>query len=52
MKQGVPMHIAFATRPGADIVLDDDERLAIAVVMGEFEGGSFSWDSARWLEKK
>ncbi len=51
MKQGVPMHIAFDLR-SPDITLDDDERLAIAVVMGEFEGGTFSWQSGRWQERK
>jgi hypothetical protein len=49
MKQGVPFRVAFdMTEP---LYLDEEERFAMAVVLGEFEGGKFSWEACRWLEK-
>lgn len=41
MKNGVPYDVAFA--------LEDEERLAHAVVFGKFEGQQFDWREMRWV---
>jgi hypothetical protein len=40
VKNGVPFDVAFALYP--------EEALAYAVVFGEFEGGSWNWESLSW----
>lgn len=32
--------------------MEDAERLAHLVVLGEFEGNRFSWEEARWLKRE
>jgi hypothetical protein len=51
VKNGVPFNAAWGLAPGADPELDDLEMLALAVVFGEFEGGSFDWDAMCWRRR-
>jgi len=43
VKNGIPYDIAMN--------LDDVERLAYAVIMGQFDGNSFNWDRGQWKER-
>lgn len=43
MKFGVPFDVAFSA--------EAEWRLAALVVFGQMEGGEWSWDEMRWLEK-
>lgn len=40
MKNGVPFDVAFS--------LYDHELVAWGVIMGEMEGGKFSWETMSW----
>jgi hypothetical protein len=42
IKRGVDADLAFA--------LDDAERLAWCVAMGELEGRTFDWEEMRWQD--
>lgn len=48
MRNGVPFEIALG--PGAPKTLDRVERIAMAVVLGQLEGGEFNWLARRWEE--
>lgn len=43
VKHGVPFDVAFS--------LPDEEMLAFYVILGEYEGGDWSWDEMRWLKR-
>lgn len=43
VKNGVPYDIAMT--------LDDAERLAYAVIFGQFEGSVFDWTRGQWKER-
>lgn len=40
---GIPFDVAFS--------LDEDQRLAWVVIIGEFHGGKFDWAARMWREK-
>jgi hypothetical protein len=40
VKNGVPFDVAFS--------LDDEERLAWVVVMGQLSGREYNWTARRW----
>jgi hypothetical protein len=40
VKNGIPFDVAFS--------LDDDERLAWVVVMGQLNGLTWNWDTMSW----
>ena len=40
MKNGVPFDVAFE--------MDDVDRFAWSVVLGELDGGTFSWSRGEW----
>lgn len=40
VKNGIPFDVAFS--------LDDIERLAWVVIMGEFQGLTFNWETGEW----
>lgn len=44
MKNGVPYDVAMC--------LDDSDRLAHMVVIGEFEGNKWSWDEMSWVDRE
>ncbi len=49
MKNGVPFHLAFESDPSR---LDQVERAAFSIVLSEFEGNEFNWDSMRFKDDK
>lgn len=43
-RNGVPWHTALA--------MAEDERMALTIIFGTFEGGRFNWDRLEWEERK
>jgi len=48
MKAGVPFSVIF---PGLTSLMSH-ERIAMGVVIGEFEGGTYNWSTRKWEEGK
>ncbi|HCZ40080.1 MAG TPA: hypothetical protein DHV18_11725, partial [Brochothrix thermosphacta] len=48
MKAGVPFSVIF---PGLTALMPH-ERIAMGVVIGELEGGTYNWSTRRWEESK
>jgi hypothetical protein len=46
-KQGVPFDVAFALAEGGM----EPELIAYQVILGEADGGTFSWDRMAWEEQ-
>jgi len=46
MKNGVPFNVAFSVKE-----LMRHEKHAMSIVLSEFEGGSFDFNTWRWEEK-
>jgi hypothetical protein len=44
VKHGVPFDVAFS--------LNEIDRAAFAIVMGQFEGGKFDWDAMQFRDPK
>lgn len=43
-KNGVPWEVANG--------LDDAERAAFVVIVAEFDGGQFDWNTGQWKERR
>lgn len=48
MKSGVPFGIIFPGLTG----LMPHERIAMGVVIREFDGGKYNWNTGQWEESK
>lgn len=48
MKSGVPFSIIFPGLTGLML----HERIAMGVVMREFDGGTYNWNTGKWEEGK
>lgn len=52
LRSGAPFHVAFGIDPQSvsTFQIDDIERHAMCIVMGQLEGGKFNWQSMEFEE--